>query len=591
MHLRGVFHGVVIARGQTRGLPPSRAPPLGGPLLVNTVRTDSTEPVDAIVSNVTANADRGRLAAAGAMAGLLSLALAACGGSGNGSGAPEPEAGAWTTGDLHVHTVQSDDSRTTQTLDFVLGKAFTTHGLDWMAVTNHLRSSKYDNDANLLPAPVAFAYGMAAYEMPRVKALQAAGSYTGKLIFSGFEWDTPTHDHIGIGIFEGDPTLATSASAMKEFQYVFTTGDESLFQADDLARWKAKYSQRANATAADALKGIAWLKDNYPDTSYAVINHPSRNPGKYTIADFRQMNDLAPKIVFAIEGMVGNQMEPNRGGYTSAYIDANKPNRTYGGTDYVVAQLGGVWDALLGEGRRIWNVANSDSHFEIDAAGNSSGYYPGEYAKNYVWQPKGSTGVAGLLGSLRAGRGFGVFGDLINALDFRAAAGGGRATMGQELVASAGQTVTVTLRFKSPAVNNYQRPVNSGNLGNMVPKVHHVDLIVGDVGPKAVPGTPAYDVATNPSTRVLKRFTSADWTLGADGYYSVTTTLPASRSQYLRLRGTNLAEDVPGLSAGGEPLADQPVNTADNATRHDQINDRNYGSLWFYSNPIFVTVK
>lgn len=518
------------------------------------------------------------------------LALSSCGGGGSES---DDEPGAWTTGDLHVHTVQSDDSRTTQTLDFVLGKAFTTHGLDWMAVTNHLRSSKYDNNANLLGAPVAFAYGMEAYELPRVKALQSAGSYDKKLIFSGFEWDAPTHDHIGIGIFEGGATLKSSASASQEFQYVFTTGAESLFKAEDVARWKAKYSQRTNTTAADALSGIAWLKANHPDTSYALINHPSRNPGKYTIADFRRMNDLAPNIVFAIEGMVGNQMEPNRGGYTSAYVDENKPNRTYGGTDYVVAQLGGAWDALLGEGRRIWNVANSDSHFEIDAAGNSSGYYPGEYAKNYVWQSSAnaSTGVAGLLNSLRAGRSFGVFGDLINALDFNVTAGGAKAFMGQELAASNGQTVTVTIRFKSPPVNNYQRPVNSGTLGNMVPKVDHVDLIVGDVNAKAAPGSAAYNVATNATTRVLKRFSSADWTLGTDGFYSVTTTLVASKNQYLRLRGTNLAVDVAQLSAGGEPLADQPVNTTDNATRHDQINDRNYGSLWFYSNPIFVSVR
>jgi len=163
--------------------------------------------------------------------------------------------------------------------------------------------------------------------------------------------------------------------------------------------------------------------------------------------------------------------------------------------------------------------------------------------------------------------------------------------MGQDLAADAGQTVTVTIRFKSPAVNNYQRPVNSGNLGNMVPKVHHVDLIVGDVTSKAAPGTSAYDVATNASTHVLKRFTSADWTLGTDGYYSVTTTVVAGKNQYFRLRGTNLAEDVPGLSAGGEPLPDQRVSTTDNATRHDQINDRNYGSLWFYSNPIFLTIR
>ncbi len=412
--------------------------------------------------------------------------LAACGGTDRDG---DTEAGAWTTGDLHVHTVQSDDSRTTQTLDVVLGKAFTTYGLDWMAVTNHLRSSKYDNDARLLSAPVAFAYGMEAYEVPRIAALQASGTDAAKVIFSGFEWDMPAHDHFGVGIFEGGATLKSSTSAAKEFQYVFTTADESLFKPEDVARWKAKYSQRTNATADDALRGVAWLKDNFPDTSYAVVNHPSRTPGKYTISDFRQMNDLAPRIVFAIEGMVGNQMEPNRGGYTSAYVDANAPNRTYGGTDDVVARVGGVWDALLGEGRRIWNVADSDSHFEIDAAGNSSGYDPGEFAKTHVWQPSGSTGIAGLLTSLRAGRSFGVFGDLIDALDFTASADGGKAAMGQELAASAGRTVSLTIRFKSPPVNNYQRPVNSGKLGNMVPKVHHVDLIVGDVGAKATPGT------------------------------------------------------------------------------------------------------
>ncbi|HLO95601.1 MAG TPA: S-layer protein [Burkholderiaceae bacterium] len=487
--------------------------------------------------------------------------------------------------------MQSDDSRPTQTLDFVLAKAFATHGLDWMAVTNHLRSSRYDHNGKLLRAPVAFAYGMEAYELPRIKALQAAGSYDRKLIFSGVEWDAPGHDHIGVGIFEGGAALRSSPKAYQEFQYAFTSGAEPLFKADDVARWKAKYPQRANATAADALKGIAWLKDNYPDTSYALINHPSRRPGRYTIADFRQMNDLAPKIVFAIEGMVGNQMEPDRGGYSAAYIDAHKPNRTYGGTDYVVAQLGGVWDALLGEGRRIWNIADSDSHFEIDADGDSSAYHPGEYAKTYVWQPKGSMGVAGLLASLRAGRSFGVFGDLINGLDFTAASGGGKAEMGQELMAGAGQAVTVTIRFKSPAMNNDRRPPNSGHLDNMAPKVHHVDLIVGDVGTRAQPGTPAYDVATHPSTHVLRRFTSADWKQDADGYYCVTATVTVDKSRYFRLRGTNLAEDVPGRSAGGEPLADARIMTTDKATRHEQINDRNYGSLWFYSNPIFVTVK
>ncbi|MBF9263361.1 S-layer protein [Paracidovorax cattleyae] len=522
---------------------------------------------------------------------LLVLLLSACGGSGGSS--DNFEKGRWTTGDLHTHTVQSDDSRTTQTLDFLLGKAFGSYGLDWMAVTNHLRSSKYDNAANLLPSPRAFAYGMESYEMPRIQALQDAGNYQGKLIYSAFEWDMPTHDHIGVGIFEGTSgNWKTSASAAKEFQYLFTTGAESLFDPADVARWKARYPQRYNQTGDDAIKAIAWLKEKYPDTSYALINHPSRNPNKYTIADFRQMNDLAPGIVFAIEGMVGNQLEPDRGGYTSAYIDANKPNRTYGGTDYIVAQLGGVWDALLGEGRRIWNIADSDSHFEIDSNNNSSGYYPGEYAKTYVWQSAKAEGhIDGLIDSLRAGRSFGVFGDLINALDFNVSGTAGRATMGQEIQAAPGERVTVRIRFKSPPVNNYQRPVASGNPGNMTPRVDHVDLIVGDVGAKAQPGTDAYRQAINPSTRVLRRFTAADWATDEEGYNMVEFPMTVTKNQYLRLRGTNLGENVAGLTSGGEPLADQPVTTTDPATRHDQINDRNYGNLWFYSNPVFVSLR
>ncbi|GKS87171.1 S-layer protein [Acidovorax sp. SUPP1855] len=533
---------------------------------------------------------RARMPLAIALA-LPSLLLAGCGGSGDGT--PAAEQGRWTTGDLHTHTVQSDDSRTTQTLDFLLGKAFTTYRLDWMAVTNHLRSSKYDNAANLLPAPKAFAYGMEAYEIPRIQALQASGNYAGKLIFSGFEWDMPTHDHIGVGLFEGaSGSLKPSASGAKEFQYLFTTGAESLFDAADVARWKAQHPQRFNQTADDALKAIAWLKAKYPDTSYALINHPSRNPGKYSIADLRQMNDLAPRIVFAIEGMVGNQLEPDRGGYTSAYIDANQANRTYGGTDAIVAKLGGVWDALLGEGRRIWNIADSDSHFEIDSNNNSSGYYPGEYAKNHVWQAgKAEGGIGGLVDSLRAGRSFGVFGDLINALDFNVYALSGKGTMGQEIKASAGESVTVRIRFKSPPVNNYQRPVASGNLGNMTPKVDHIDLIAGDVGERAQPGSAAYQQATNPTTRVLRRFTAADWTQDGEGYYTMEIPLTIAKNQYLRLRGTNLGENVAGLTANGEPLADQAVTTSDPAQRHDQINDRNYGNLWFYSNPIFVSVR
>lgn len=527
-------------------------------------------------------------------AAAILVAAVACGGGDEpvGSNVPPLPSGRWIAGDLHTHTTQSADADVSQTLDKVLGKAFTTFGLDWMAVSNHLRVSTRDEKGAKLDTSIPMSIGVERYEIPRVQALQAAGTYADKLIFSGFEWDMPTHDHIGVGIFQGTDKLTASVKGMKEFEYLFTTRDPAMFDAADVSAWKAKYGEtRYNKTADDALKAISWLKDNYPDTSYAVINHPSRNKGSYTVDDFRRFNDIAPNIMFAIEGMVGNQMEPDRGGYTAAYTPENAPLRAYGGVDYVVAKVGGVWDALLGEGRRVWNLTDSDTHFKI-VNGNSSGYFPGEYAKNYVFNAaQGAPVMKDLLQGLRSGKMFSVYGDLINALDFNLASRDDRKEMGGELKVASGEKVIVTIRFKTPAKNNYEKPVDSGTAANVKPVVDHVDLIVGDVGPKAAQGSAAYSVATNASTKVVKRFTSADWKVDADGYFTISYETSATRNQYYRLRGTNLGTDVAGLTQGGEPLADQRTGTTDNTQRFNDINDRNYRSLWFYSNPVFVTLR
>ena len=524
---------------------------------------------------------------------LLVTSLSACGGGGgsdaaSGGNGGTVATGQWTKGDLHTHTVQSDDADITQTLDRVLSKAFSTYGLDWLAVSNHLRSSSRDNNGAALASPIPFAVGMDQYETPRIQALQTAGSYTNKTIFSLSEWDMPTYDHVNVGIFKtaaDGKSLVPDTEAFKQFQYRFADGGKtptSLYSNTDLAN----YGPRTNTTADDALKAINWLKTNYPKSSFMQLNHPSRKP-VYTVDVLRTFNDLAPDIFFTIEGMVGNQMEPDRGGYDKTYTAQYLPNRAYGGVDYFVANVGGVWDALLGEGRRIWTTANSDTHFKTTAL-YSSGYFPGEYAKNYVWTTRKDT--QGILEALRSGKTFAVFGDLINALEFQASSGSGKKDMGGNLSVANGQPVTLTIRFKSPPKNNYEKPIDSGNFVG-VPVVDHVDLIAGDVTTKASPGTPAYSSPTNASTKVVKRFTKADWSLDAQGYYTVSTTVTAGKNQYFRLRGTNLGTDVQGLTVNGDPQPDQKITTADNAQRFNDINDRNYASLWFYSNPIFVTVQ
>lgn len=500
-------------------------------------------------------------------------------------------AGSWQTGDLHVHTFESDDAQ--NSLENVLDAGLTQYGLDWIALTDHLRLSKRDHNGNEIPGgSIPMSVGMNEYQVPQIKALQEQGKYAGKTIFSGFEWDMPTHEHVGVGILTDEPNSTEALEAAKEFEYRFTNRDASLFDPADVAAWDQE-GGRAYTTHQDALTAINWLKTNYPTTSYAMINHPSRGKNKYTIADFRDFNDLAPQVVFGIEGMLGNQMEPDRGGYNTTYnvsnptADDGYKYRTYGGVDYMVAKVGGLWDALLGEGRHFWNYGNSDYHFKTIGT-NSSGYFPGEYAKTYAWIE--GSGMQAVLEGLRSGKSFSVFGDLINALDFTASGAGAQAEMGEDLNVIQGDEVELKIRFKSPTTsNNYETPINSGTSAGQVPVVDHVDLIAGDVTGKAEKGTAAYNKDTNDSTRVLATFTSDDWTTDAEGYNVITYKIKATdQDQYFRLRGTNLDMNVPGETVNGEPQLDPKNTTADAETRFNEINDSNYRDLWFYSNPIFV---
>ena len=61
---------------------------------------------------------------------------------------------------------------------------------------------------------------------------------------------------------------------------------------------------------------------------------------------------------------------------------------TWGGTGVYGAQIGGVWDALLGEGRNWWFFASSDWHnrgmFGPDDRRSTQDFYPGEYQRDYV---------------------------------------------------------------------------------------------------------------------------------------------------------------------------------------------------------------
>src|SRR6202008_892351 len=105
-------------------------------------------------------------------------------------------------------------------------------------------------------------------------------------------------------------------------------------------------------------------------------------------------NNAGPKISFGFETQPGHGASDARGEYTISRNNINGVNvdsvggTTYGGAGVYGAQIGGVWDALLGEGRNWWFFASSDWHnrgsFGPDDRRSTQDFYPGEYQRTYV---------------------------------------------------------------------------------------------------------------------------------------------------------------------------------------------------------------
>lgn len=453
------------------------------------------------------------------------------------------DAGKWVTGDFHNHTYLTDGSHTEEE---VFSNTFDKFNLDWIANSEHGGTSKKTPFGVKLSSPVW--RWQSLFDSYTVLSYMR-WKYSDKEILQGLEWNVPTHEHASVGI------LADSAKPISDFEYVFDQSDT------DTSR-TIEGLPKLNKTHADAVAAAKYLEDAYKYTSYYIMNHPSRQL-KFSAADIRDFNNAAPDVAIGIEGIPGHQREADRGGYGGDDLKA----KTYGGADYMIARVGGLWDSLLGEGRHFWTFINSDFH---DTPGD---FWPGEYSKNYTYVT--GDGYQGIIDGLRSGNNFAVEGDLINALDFNAQGNNSTAVMGQTLSVNKNNTVKITIRFKSPAKNNNGDAVS----------VDHIDLIAGTVTEKAAPGTPEYSKDTNDTTRVIATFTKNQWKLDSNGYYSVTyTTDKLSTDKYYRLRGTNLARGVQNeTDAEGNPLCDDLMGKNDAS--------KAYKDMWFYSNPIFVSIN
>ena len=456
----------------------------------------------------------------------------------------------WLAGDSHIHShwspgydytknppepIQGGDARYSTAMNAQKAREY---GLSWMVTTDH-------GGPNHAKINLAHAYG----------ELQASrGLVPGVLQFYGMELNMPGMDHHTLII----------PSSEQESSMLFDI--ESRFDANEA--WPRDPVRNTELFAQRALEHMKQL----PQLPILFANHPSRSAtgiGQYGLNEPRELrnsHDQAPNVYRGMEGAPGHQAgtlapdgtqrrdgsgQPT--GFRGAY--GNPGAGTFGGFDQMTAIVGGFWDSMLGEGRRFWILATSDSHVNYaDVSSPGSDFWPGQYQKTYVHAQRSYDGI---LDGLRSGRVFAVAGDLVSELDIVVKTATAAADMGGTLPLEKGQDVTVTVTFRDPETQN----ANGDN-----PKVARVDLIVGDVrGP-----VPDRNSDKNDTTKVIARLTDKEWTKSGE-VYSVSTTLPRlDRSIYIRVRGTSTQDAEPALDPPGEnPWLD----------------------LWFYSNPIFVEIR
>lgn len=497
-----------------------------------------------------------------------------------------PLLGTYVTGDFHQHTGYSDG---TNPIKFVYSQA-KKYGLDFTVNSEH--GGAFGGDAsegeeegacpqwNSTTVFKGDANGRNMWRWQSIKdyswtQTKAFGDANNSIVtMQGLEWNPAGHEHASTCIISGQfDKTNPNANAMAQFEYMFDNNDTDKTGGAEFG-W-VKSTKTGHEKSMEAAK---WMQDNHTKTSWIVPAHPERQ-NKWQIADYRDLNDIAPDVFVAFESTPGHQAGATRGGIGNS--SSFGKSYTYGGTGIMAAKVGGLWDAMLSEGRKFWLVANSDFHKHVTLGADD--FYPGEYQRNYI-SVKEKT-AQGIVDGLRSGNLFTVYGDLIDKLEFSI----GNATMGQTYNTS-DNSITIKIVVRDPNTNNNN---NYSALTN--PTLDHIDLIAGKMRDKVAKGTEEYSVSTYNGTTVIARFDavggvtdgngliSLKWNDLGNGEKEITYKVAIDKSTYFRLRGTNHGLNVPNeTDIYGNPLVDTP--TANNVEGAKAAFD----DLWFYSSPIFV---
>lgn len=449
------------------------------------------------------------------------------------------------------------------------------------------------------------------FQYPLMEYLSA---YRNVPLFLGVETNVPGHEHLSMSVITGQMPAALdtrslpatsgyvplgNATALAQWEYCFDRVDGDMGRGNAILgtspvpggnNWDCSVAGSANALDPDwsalaqklivagstgagtrghnkALESLKWLVQKHPAAAYYIPAHlerpgpfnPNGNNG-YNVEHLRDFNNTAPDIAFGFEGQPGHHAADARGEFSIRRNPAGSLNvdsvggTTWGGTGVYTAQVGGVWDALLGEGRRWWIFASSDWHhrgmFGPDDRRSTQDFYPGEYQQTFVMARNGSDPKLRpqtIVDGLRSGNAFIVTGQLIDRLAFvacgdypvhgatqpdpriresaveamaLAAALGNTdvdardcATMGEKLVVKPGSDVVVSIVVRDPSArNNSPYRFDNPSLAQVgmrrpldQPVLDHVDVIAGIVSGFRQPGTSAYagawpnDWIANPS--------------------------------------------------------------------------------------------
>ena len=560
------------------------------------------------------------------------------------------EKGGYVAGDFHNHTAFSDGSVAIQRLEY---ESMDTWGLDWFAQSGHggqfsrdgrLDDFNYDCSADGQGGSLENTVGLdnfkgdptdagycGATNMWRWQSLEdyaypkTMEKYRqfGKPIWQAFEWQVPGHEHCSVGNIAGQFNPHNgNADALAHFEYLFDMEDND-FSEGAGQHWIGKIANPPKdgtdagiAGHAKAVKAVEWLQKYYPRTSYTVFAHIERkgtwnkdkggNNTGYNVENFRDFNNAGPDVAFGWEGQPGHQADGSRGGFGSTAFGG-----TYGGTGYYSAVVGGMWDAMLGEGRNWWNFASSDFHNRGDFSpydtATDADFWPGEFQKDYFWVDEKTPDPQDIINAMRSGHSFTVMGDLIDNLEFTIEARRGEeATMGETLMVRSGSNVVLKVRVHDPeGKNNSRYAFNNPSLAQIgisqpldKPELNNVQVICGDVHGRIKPLSPDYAKATNDNMWPVVNVSRPEMIDEGDGWFSFEQTIPADGDFYCRLRGTNLPPDTPNeTDADGNPLADSlagNISCTDCPPHTNGVVDYDveaYSDLWFYSNPIFVNVS